>query len=151
MKEKVVELLVYLMSEIQDNKRIADINVKDLQSKGYTQSEITAAISWIYDNVQPGQPDHRTSSVPREGSRRVFHDAEKAVISTEGQGFLLQLTELGLLDDRDLEQVIERAMMSGYERVTVSELQELVAGILLTRRGGAAGSGFILNSGDTIH
>ncbi len=151
MKEKVVELLVYLMSEIQENKRIADINVKELQNKGYTQSEITAAMSWIYDNIQLGHPERRTSGVPREGSRRVFHEAEKAVISTEGQGFLLQLMELGLLDDRDLEQVIERAMMSGYEKVTVFELQELVAGILLTRGGGAAGSGLMLNSGDTIH
>jgi uncharacterized protein Smg (DUF494 family) len=151
MKEKVVELLVYLMSEIQDNRRIADIDVKELQNKGYTQSEITAAFSWIYDNVQLGHPERRTSGSPREGSRRVFHDAEKAVISTEGQGFLLQLTELGLLDDRDFEQVIERAMMSGYEKVSVSELQELVAGILLTKGGGPAGSGLMLNSGDTIH
>jgi uncharacterized protein Smg (DUF494 family) len=151
MKEKVVELLVYIMSEIQENKRISDIDMKDLQNKGYTQSEISAAISWIYDNVELARHDPRGPLIAREGSRRVFHDAEKAVISTEAQGFLLQLKELGLLDARDLELVIERAMMSGYEKLTMPEVQEMVAAVLSAKGGGAAGTGMMLNSGDTIH
>jgi len=151
MKEKVVELLVFIMSEIQENKRISDIDMKDLQSKGYTQSEISAAISWIYDNVEIGQHDHRGPVSPQEGSRRVFHDAEKAVISTDAQGFLVQLKELGLLDAHDLELVIERAMMSGYEKLTVSELQEMVAAVLFAKSGRGAGNGMMLNNGDTIH
>ena len=150
MKEKVVEILVYIMSEIRENKRISDIDIKDLQSKGYTQSEISAAISWIYDNIQPGEHDYRGPIRAREGSRRIFHDAEKGVISTEAQGYLVQLHELGLLDDRDLELVIERAMLSGYEKLTVPELQEIVAAVLFSK-GGAARGGFLMNSGDTIH
>ena len=38
------------------------------------------------------------------------------LFSHEAQGYLIQLAELGLLDDRDMETVIERAMISGYER-----------------------------------
>jgi uncharacterized protein Smg (DUF494 family) len=151
MKEKVVELLMYIMSEIQEDKRISDIDMKDLQSKGYTQSEISAAISWIYDNIELARHDRRPPVLPSEGSRRVFHDAEKAAISTEARGFLLQLSELGLLDARDLELVIERAMMSGYEKLTVPELQEIVAAVLSAKGGGAAGTTTMLNSGDTIH
>jgi Smg protein len=151
MKEKVVELLMYIMSEIQENKRISDIDMKDLESKGYTQSEISAAISWIYDNVELARREGHAPVTPAEGSRRVFHDAEKAAISTEARGFLLQLNELGLLDARDMELVIERAMMSGYEKLTVPELQEMVAAVLFAKGGGAAGSHTMLNSGDTIH
>ncbi|HTO93845.1 MAG TPA: hypothetical protein VMM80_05715, partial [Bacteroidota bacterium] len=58
MKEKVVELLIYIMSEIQDNKGIGDIDLSDLKTRGYTQSEISAAFSWIYENsdLNPQRP-----------------------------------------------------------------------------------------------
>jgi len=150
MKEKVVEILMYIMSEIRENKQISDIDTKELQSKGYTQSEISAAISWIYDNVQLGSRDRRGPVTAGEQSHRVFHDAEKGVLSTEARGYLVQLQALGLLDNRDLELVVERAMLSGYEKMTVAELQEIVAAVLFSR-GGAAGGGFMLNSGDSIH
>ena len=52
MKEKVVEILLYLMSEIRDDKRLADIDLNDLQNRGYSQSEISAAFSWLFDTLQ---------------------------------------------------------------------------------------------------
>lgn len=148
MKEKVVEILVLIMSEIQGNKRITDIDMQALQNKGYTPSEINAAISWIYDNMQLNDREHRIPSEARTGSRRVFHSAEKSVIPTEAQGYLLQLQELGLIDDRDLEMVIDRAMMSGYEKISIEELQEIVASVISAKGGG---KGFMLNMGDSIH
>jgi uncharacterized protein Smg (DUF494 family) len=152
MKEKVVELLIYIMTEIQDNKRISDIDLSDLKTRGYTQSEISAAFSWIYENSElKGQ---RRSSRVRAGesSRRVLHDAEKAVLSTESQGYLIQLRELGLLDEKNFETVIERAMMAGYEKLSVTELREIVASVLFTRGGDdPSGNRLMLTSGDTIH
>jgi hypothetical protein len=41
-------------------------------------------------------------------------------------------------------------MVSGYEKLTVPELQEIVAAVLFSK-GGTAGGGFLMNSGDTIH
>jgi len=113
MKEKVVEILVYIMSEIQENKRLQEIDIGELKNKGYTQSEISAAFTWLYDNVQIGEVQFARPAQAARNSRRVFHEAEKQVLSTESQGYLIQLRELGLLDDRDLESVIERAMMAG--------------------------------------
>ncbi|HEX7571981.1 MAG TPA: DUF494 family protein, partial [Bacteroidota bacterium] len=83
MKEKVVELLIYIMSEMQDNKRISDIDLGDLKTRGYTQSEISAAFSWIYENSELNQQRPSMNAGAAEGSRRVLHDAEKAVLSTE--------------------------------------------------------------------
>jgi len=152
MKEKVVELLIYIMSEMQDNKRISDIDLSDLKTRGYTQSEISAAFSWIYENsdLSPQRPSGGTRSAP--GSRRVLHDAEKAALATESQGYLIQLRELGLLDEGDFETVIERAMMAGYEKLSVADLQEIVASVLFARGGDdPSGNRSMLNSGDTIH
>ena len=97
MKDKVVELLVFIMSEMQDNKRISDIDLTDLRTRGYTQSEISAAFSWICENFEVNQQRPSDALRPAAGSRRVLHDAEKAVLSTDSQGYLIQLNELGLL------------------------------------------------------
>ena len=152
MKEKVVELLIFIMSEIQDNKQISEIDLADLKTRGYTPSEISAAFSWIYENVELNQNRVQRTERPSHGSRRILHEAEKAALSTESQGYLIQLRELGLLDDKDFETAIERAMMAGYERLTVAELREIVAAILFSRGGDDAPDGrSMLNNDDTIH
>ena len=135
MKERIVEILIYIMSEMQANKGIADIDLGDLKDKGYTQSEIGAAFSWLYDNMKMSEVGVSYESVPGKGSRRVLHEVEKQMLSTEAQGYIIQLRELGLLDDRDLELVIERVVLSGFEKLTPSELQEIVAAVLLTKVG----------------
>jgi len=152
MKEKVVELLIYIMSEIQENKRISDIDMVDLKTRGYTQSEISAAFSWIYENSDLNATRPAAAGRAGAGSRRVLHDAEKAALATESQGYLIQLRELGLLDEGDFETVIERAMMAGYEKLSVADLREIVASVLFARGGDdPSGSRSMLNSGDTIH
>lgn len=152
MKEKVLELLVFLMSEIRDNKALSDIDVNGLRSQGYTQAEISDAFSWLYEHAPAGfDAPHRPTDAMR-GSRRMFHDAEKLVLSTEGQGYLILLTELGLLRDQDLELVIERAMMAGYERLSVAELRQMAASVLFGRRAGDAGTHRAqLDDGNTVH
>jgi uncharacterized protein Smg (DUF494 family) len=70
----------------------------------------------------------------------------------ESQGYLILLAELGLLDDHDLEAVIDRAMVSGYEGLTVQEVRELVAAVLSSRPHPPGGQGHsMLNNEDSIH
>jgi uncharacterized protein Smg (DUF494 family) len=74
------------------------------------------------------------------------------VFGTAAQGYLIQLAELGLLDEKDLEAVIDRAMISGYERLSVNEVRDMVTAVLLSREGGLRGSHHSpLTSEDTIH
>jgi uncharacterized protein Smg (DUF494 family) len=152
MKEKVVEILVLIMSEIQDNKRLNDIDLSDLKSRGYTQSEINAAVTWLYEHVQGFAPGGEQPRFGSRGSRRILHEAEKIAFSTTAQGYLIQLTELGLLEDKDLEAVIERAMVAGYEKLSVSEVRELIASVLFAKEGRIPGSAYSMpNSEESIH
>ena len=114
---------MFLMSEMQENKQLSDIDLGALRTQGYTQSEITDAFAWLYDVFQEGYPSPGRPAEASRGSRRILHEAEKLMFSTESQGYLIQLAELGLLDDRDIEIVIERAMIGGYERLSVAELR----------------------------
>ncbi len=152
MKERIVEILIHIMSEMQSKKDIAEIDVADLKNRGYTQSEISAAFSWLYDTMRMNEVGMTRESIPVEGSRRVLHDVEKQMLSTEAQGYLIQLCELGLLDDRDIELVIERVVVSGFEKLTPAELQEFVAHVLLAKAGnGPDANRSALYNRDTIH
>lgn len=152
MKEKVVEILVHLMSEMQGKETLQDIDLTDLKNRGYTQSEINAALSWLSEHVQtPGARSLRPGESVR-GSRRVLHEVERAVFATSAQGYLIQLVELGLLDEHDLESVIDRAVLSGYERLSVAEVRDIVTAVLFAREGGMRGSRHSpLTGEDTIH
>ena len=152
MKERIVDILVYLMSEMQENKQLSDIDLGALRTQGYTQSEISDAFTWLYDMFQEWYPSPGRPAEASRGSRRVLHEAEKLMFSTESQGYLILLAELGLLDDRDIEIVIERAMIGGYERLTVGEVRQLVASVLSGKRHGGHATGSMLPGGeDLIH
>jgi uncharacterized protein Smg (DUF494 family) len=150
-KERVVEILVYLMAEIEGNKRLSDIDLLDLQDKGYSQSEISAAFSWLYDNlpIQDGRVVMQANS--SRASRRLLHDAEKMIMTTEAHGYLLQLCELGLIEQRDLENVLERAMMAGFEKISIQEMREIVASALFAKPNNWKVSRSMLNNSETIH
>ncbi len=152
MKDRVVEILVYLMSEMQDNKPLHEVDLSLLRDRGYTTSEISAAFSWLYENSRSERLEASRPGRAGAGSRRMFHEAEKNVLSTAAQGYLIQLHELGLIDERDTEIVLERAMSSGYAGLTVQEVRDIVATVLFSGERPAGGGGqSMLNNEDTIH
>jgi len=139
------------MSGIDANKRLSEIDLDDLKSKGYTQSEISAAFSWLYDNLPVQDGVVVRGAIASKESRRVLHDAEKFMMTTDAQGYLMQLCEVGLLENRDLENVIERAMMSGFEKLSMFEIREIVAAVLFARSSNWYESRSMVNNNETIH
>jgi uncharacterized protein Smg (DUF494 family) len=57
---------------------------------------------------------------------------------------------VGLLTDADVETIVERAMVSGYERLAVDDVQSIVATVLFARGGGEDGR-VISPGSETIH
>ncbi len=151
MKEKVVEILMYLMSEMQDSKGLSEVDMDELHNRGYTQSEISAAFSWLTDNMQSVNDGGSRSVQTTAGSHRVFHEAEKLVLSTEARGYVIHLRELGLLTDGDVETIIERSMMSGYEKLSVSEVRSIIASVLFSRVPASGTHRAMLSSEDTVN
>lgn len=152
MKEKVVEILIYLMTEMKDRHSVAEIDLASLTKRGYSQSEISAALSWLHEAMENAEGESTKLGDSSPSSWRFLHEAEKQVIGVEGYGYLIQLRELGLLRAGDLESVIERAMMTGYERLTLAELQEVITSIISTRFGeGKLQTRSIDSNKDTIH
>jgi Smg protein len=134
-KERIMEILVFLLSEIRSNKKLLDIDLKPLSQRGFSQTEISTAFSWLFDRIaSDGSPivlpeiskSARSGSERATSSFRVYHEAERSVLTVSAQGYLLQLQELGLITAGDMEAIIDRVMAAGVPTVSLSEIKELV-------------------------
>ena len=115
--QRVVGLVIHLLREIREQRldvEEMDLLSEDLIVQGYTESEIDAAFSWVVDRIGEADPSEvlYTASAA-SGSYRVLHPAERAVMSTEAYGQLLEMCSLAIIGMEDLEKIIDRAMTLG--------------------------------------
>jgi uncharacterized protein Smg (DUF494 family) len=151
MYERVVEIIMFLVNELQSNKQLSEVDISVLSKSGYTQSEISTAFSWLFERMNVGQSMSEMAEA-REESHRVLHEVEKMVITPEAHGYLVQAREFGILSNRDLETIIERVMAAGFSTVGTAEMKSFIAGMLFDTDGQhGAGGRISWNNNDTIH
>lgn len=155
--QRVVGLAMYLLREIREH-RIALDDIEEmsdeLKGQGYTESEINAAFDWVYDRVDGVEP---SEVVYRAGftstAFRVLHPAERAVLSPEAYGQLIEMQSLGMLDMDDLERLIDRALAIGGP-MSAEDLRTLVHSYLFeegSRAGGKGALTFTRPGSSTVH
>lgn len=128
--DKIVEIIVFLLREIHNNKQLSDIDIEALSKQGYTQNEINTAFGWIYTKIYSGEKVFTAQSSPNH-SHRILHEVERNIITPDAHGYLIQLRELGLINDMDIEVIIDKIMVSGFAKVTIEEMKVFIAGYLL--------------------
>jgi uncharacterized protein Smg (DUF494 family) len=152
MQEKIVEIILYLITGLKENSPIEETVIEELLQKGYTQTEISTAFSWLYDKVKIGETVLYGKQNISGRSHRVFHEAEKLIFSPEAQGYLIQCYELCLIDELQMEYIIDRAIFSGLGKVGIEEVKSLVLFTLFDiDDSDNLGSRVMINPKDTIN
>ena len=155
MNERVVEILIYIMSEIRSNHKISsklDILSKNLIQQGYTEGEISSAFTWLLARLKNDSEEIVEQQNPSlKSSFRHLHEIERSIISVEAYGYIIQLKELGIIDELDTEQILERAMMMGTSEITTGDIKSIVASLLLNHDAFIDGSYFLFEENPTIH
>ncbi len=134
MNERVVEILIYLMHEIRQkrgNIELMDGISKDLIGKGYTENEINAAFSWLFERFKSDSEDILVNEEADVNSYRMLSDIERLVVSSKAFGYLIQLRQLRLIEQSQMEQIIERVMMLGVSSIGIEEIKTVVAALFL--------------------
>lgn len=129
MHEKIIEIIVYILNEMRNSKQISEIDIKRLNSDGYTDAEINTAFAWIFSKIDSGEKVF-TESTENSKSHRFFHSAEQNILSTEAMGYLIQMKELGIISDMDEELIIDKIFMAGYQKAGVDELKLIISTLL---------------------
>lgn len=146
--ERVMDIIAYMISERRTGTPLATIDTLTLALQGYTDSEISAALSWIMERQQ-----HTNDEGASSNTFRILHGMEREVVEPEAWGMLMTYHSLGFLDDEDVEQILERSILMGTDRnVGVAEIKVLIAAYVINQQPlPQAGSRSLLLGNDSVN
>ncbi len=132
MGNRVLEIVVFLMSHIKDHQGQLE-NLDDvssyLKSHGFTDNEISSAYSWVLDQIQTDD-DFLVAEGQAKHSVRILSDWDRRNFTIEAVGYLLQMRYLGLLHDSQIELILERATLLGSTPVDLEQIKMIVGSML---------------------
>lgn len=125
-KNSILDLIIYLARQLSLGQSITDIKQDGL--KGYNYAQVSAAYSWI---MQKHPTVTEKTSHHNIKSHRVLHFAERMLISAPAYGYLLEMVNIGLLDNKSMENIIERIMFHSTEPIDLAKMKQMVENYLL--------------------
>ncbi len=152
MYERIIEIIVFVMTELNQNKKITEIDIQTLSDLGYTREEISTAFSWLADRIELADQLISVFAPSSPKAFRIFNDNEKDLFTKEAFGEILHLNSIGLLTNQHIEQIIERALLLGLNKVDSAQLKNFVAvNIFQIQNTQINGSRIMLLGNDTVN
>jgi uncharacterized protein Smg (DUF494 family) len=153
--DRILAIVFYLVQHLRSNNgslgHLDDIS-KSLRNLGFTDSEISSAYGWFLEEVQSRSEKFVVSDDMSRSMPRVFSEAERQKIDSSAQGYLIQVHQMGLLDDDEFETVVERAMMLSPENADIDTVKMVTSTVLFGSTTASMDLNWFNVSGDeTIH
>jgi uncharacterized protein Smg (DUF494 family) len=136
MNERLVELIIAIIDRLIDRKVDmggVEVLTNTLVADGYTVGEINNAFMWLYQAVDESFFEEG-GILPRcapKDTLRMLNEFERTLFTTQAYGYILQLSQLGLLDDLQIEELIERAMYTCADMIEIADIKRIVPSIIL--------------------
>lgn len=138
MNENVIDVLIYIYENYMDGDEAVPTDQimleEELIEAGFPKLEVQKAFDWL-DELAWRQGHLSSGNVLVNKSIRIFTDQEQQRIDLETQGMLLYLEQIGVLDPRSRELVIERAMALESEELGADDVKWIVLLVLLNQPG----------------
>jgi len=128
LKERVLAIVSIIAHYIMEDGQLpanGDL-VEELLAVGFEAEEIDAAFNWM-ENLsldQNADPSAHPLTVP---SQRIFTAEECQSIAREARGFLLRVREMGIIDQNILEEIIQKALHTEEDEVSLKDIKTLTA------------------------
>ena len=107
----------------------------NLKSLGYTEHEIFTAYNWILDHIGSSAENLYAVFPEQVGSVRVLTDVERARLTPDAYGFMLKLTNIGILNGEQFEAVLDRLTLSGQRMITTEQVKLVVSAVMFNEFG----------------
>lgn len=138
MKQNILDVLRYLFEHYAGDDATFNLDQERLQLKleeaGFEDNEIQRAIQWL-EELATLQEQEAESELPKTNAIRVFTIEEAAKLDVESRGFLLFLEQVGVLDHRSRELVIDRLMALESDEIDLKQVKWVVLMVLLNQPG----------------
>jgi uncharacterized protein Smg (DUF494 family) len=137
MEYRIVEIIMYVIGEIHSRRvsldKIDGIS-DDLLRRGFSKREVAKAFSVFTNRMTLDYEPVEIREPSGPFAHRILHEIERQYIGTESHGYLLQLLHMGVLSHADVEELLERCMMSSnFAEDGEEEVKMLVATYLCER------------------
>jgi len=110
---------------------------KRLSAAGFDDAEISAALSWLAGLAR--SPEDSARALPAPGATfRAFAPKEIAKLDTPARGFLMALEQAGILSPQSRELVLERALATADDSLSVDQIKLIVLMVLWNQRAPAS-------------
>ena len=97
---------------------------KELSSRGYSPDEIGRAVFWLSSRPTPHD---------RPRTVRVLSEFERLSLSAEGYGYVVRLQNLGLIDPRQFETILARAIPMGADKVDLEDVKSIAYAVIFDK------------------
>lgn len=137
--KNMFDILVY----VYEHCRQADVSgdpervAKRLSAAGFEEADISAALAWLAGIVQA--PRRGAAPLPEDARAfRAYAPREIAKLDAGARGFLLSLEQSGILSPQTRELVLERALATADEVLSIEQLKLIVVMVLWNLRAPAS-------------
>ena len=149
---RIMEIIIHVISEMRDSKNVEEIDLQPLRVNGYSDEEISIAISWLAQGLEQITTNTRyPNELQKTQSFRILHPAERHLFSKEALGELTQLQSLGIISSFQIESIIERSFMYGALGISRNDLYTIVTDIVFKENMFQPGSRVVINNSGTVH
>lgn len=133
MFERIIEIMLYVMTELHTKKTFSDIDIRKLHQLGFSTREISTALSWLADKFDLGSHTSEYKLTNRIESLRILSDFEKDYFTEEAYAELINLYSLGLINNEHINFITERASMTNSLSINKGILRNIVANLLFSQ------------------
>jgi Smg protein len=110
---------------------------KRLSAAGFDEADISAALAWLAGLARNPQCSMAPLPAPRT-ALRTFAPKEIAKLDTAARGFLMSLEQSGILSPQSRELVLERALATSDDCLSVDQIKLIVLMVLWNQRAPAS-------------
>lgn len=133
------DILVFVYEHCRQADVAADPGrvARRLSAAGFDGTEISAALAWLAGLARTPE----RSSVPLRAPRtafRAFAPREIAKLDATARGLLISLEQCGILSPQSRELVLERALATADDRLSVDQVRLIVLMVLWNQRAPAS-------------
>ncbi len=134
MKENVLDVLIYLfenyMFDEEEQEPDQETLITELSQAGFDHHMIENAFTWLENLAEMCEqtPEQIIDSQP--SAIRHYTDEEKENLNTEARGLIMNLEQVGVLNSRSREMVIDRLMALGIDEIDMDHLKWVILMVL---------------------
>ncbi len=130
MKPKVVEVITHILESLNNNVSLEELNQSLLKSKEYDPQTIGIAFSLIYDKIFLKKKKD-TKDNKRKKSIRILSEEEIENLGIDNYNYLLHLSNLGLIDADNFENLLEQINYFPENKLTRKEINWMILASLI--------------------